>query len=489
MATIEISHRSGPPHSLAPPDPRRWLALAIIGAAQLMTVLDSSIITIALPSAQHALNISAADRQWVVTAYTLGFGGLLLLGGRVADFIGRKRVFVAGLIGFASASALGGAAGDPAMLFGARALQGCFAALMAPAALSLISVTFTETKERAKAFGVYGAIAGSGASIGLILGGVLTQFASWRWCMFVNVPIAAISAIAAVKLVHESRAGSHTRYDVRGTVAVSAGLLALVYGFTKASVDGWASSTTLALLGSAGVLLFIFVTIERRSQYPLLPLGILADRNRGGSYLAMLLGGVGLFGMFLFLTYYFQGSLHYSALKTGFAFLPFSAGVIVSAALASHVLPRLGPRPMMVGGFVAIAVGLAWLTQIGLDTSYVSHVLPAELAMSVGLGFAFVPLNSTALVGVPERDAGVASATLNASQQIGYSLGIALLNTIYVTVATRYVASHVRTAATVQSAQVHGFTVGFSVGVAAILASTLVSLVFITASPPRPRRP
>ena len=368
------------------------------------------------------------------------------------------------------------------MLFGARGLQGCFATLMAPAALSLISVTFTETKERAKAFGVYGAIAGSGAAIGLILGGVLTQFASWRWCLFVNVPIAVIAAIAAAKLVHESRSGGHTRYDVRGTVAVSAGLLTLVYGFSKASVDGWASSTTLVLLGSAAVLLLIFVTIERRSQYPLLPLGILADRNRGGSYLAMLLGGVGLFGMFLFLTYYFQGSLHYSALKTGFAFLPFSAGVIVSAGLASHVLPRLGPRPMMVGGFVAIAAGLAWLTQIGLDTSYVSHVLPAELAMSIGLGFAFVPLNNTALVGVPEHDAGVASATLNASQQIGYSLGIALLNTIYVTVATRYVAGHGRTVAAVRTAQVHGFTVGFSVGVVAILASTLVSLVFITAS-------
>ncbi|HEX3981029.1 MAG TPA: MFS transporter, partial [Acidimicrobiales bacterium] len=265
----ELDASPPPADPEAGPDPKRWLALGVIAIAQLMVVLDASIVTIALPSAQHALHISTDNRQWVVTAYTLSFGGLLLLGGRIADYVGRKRVFIIGLLGFAGASALGGVAVDAPMLFGARALQGAFAALLAPAALSLISVTFTEVKERATAFGVYGAISGGGAAIGLIMGGVLTEYASWRWCLLVNVPIAAVAAVAAVSVVRESKAHGNTSYDIPGTVSVTAGLVALVYGFTKAASDGWASTATLTCLGIAVVLLATFVTIEIKSANPL----------------------------------------------------------------------------------------------------------------------------------------------------------------------------------------------------------------------------
>ena len=462
-------------------DPRRWLALAVIAMAQLMVVLDASIVTIALPSAQHSLHISTANRQWVVTAYTLTFGGLLLLGGRIADFRGRKRMFIVGLLGFATASALGGLAQDSAMLFGSRALQGAFAALMAPAALSLISVTFTEPTERAKAFGVFGAIAGGGAAIGLVMGGLLTEFASWRWCLLVNVPISLLAALAASRLVRESRAHGNTSYDVPGAVTATGGLMALVYGLTTATTHGWGSATTLGFLGLAIALLVVFVAIELRSKNPLLPMRVILDRNRGGSFLGSFLTGVGMLGMFLFLTYYFQGTLHYSALKAGFAFLPFSAGIIIAATVASRVLPKVGPRPMMVAGFTAGVAGLLWLTQIGVDTSFVLHVLPAELVMSLGLGFAFVPMSSTALLGVGNHDAGVASATFNASQQVGGSLGTALLNTIYATAATAYIAGHVHTPANVTAGMVHGYTVGFLFGAGALAAAAIVSLVLVSA--------
>ena len=485
--------RSAP--TAAQADPRRWWALAVIAIAQLMVVLDASIVIIALPSAQRALHISTADRQWVVTAYTLAFGGLLLLGGRIADFMGRKRMFIVGLLGFAAASALGGAAQSAAMLFGARALQGAFAALMAPAALSLITVTFTEINERARAFGVYGAIAGGGAAIGLIMGGMLTEFASWRWCLLVNVPISIVAAIAATGLVHESKAHGDTKYDVPGTVAVTGGLVSLVYAFTAATTDGWGSAVTLSCLAAAAVLLVAFVLIELRASHPLLPMRIILDRNRGGSFLASFLLGVGMLGMFLFLTYYFQGTLHYSALKAGFAFLPFSGGIIVAATVASKVLPRVGPRPMMFGGLLTGSLGMLWLTQIGATTSYAFHVLPAEIAMSLGLGFAFVPMSSTALLGAGDHDAGVASALLNASQQVGGSLGTAVLNTIFATTVAGYLAVHGASSASATQATIHGYSVGFFIAAGVILTASLVSLVCIKAtrrrrsSRPTRRRP
>jgi EmrB/QacA subfamily drug resistance transporter len=464
------------------PDPRRWLALAVIAVAQLMVVLDASIVTIALPSAQHSLHISTGSRQWVITAYTLTFGGFLLLGGRIADYVGRKRMFIIGLLGFATASALGGLAQNGAMLFASRALQGGMAALLAPAALSLITVTFTEVHERAKAFGVYGAIAGSGAAIGLIMGGILTQYASWRWCLLVNVPIAVITALAATRLVRESRAHGNTSYDIPGTLTVTAGLASLVYGFTKAESDGWGSTVTIAFLAVAVVLLVSFVLIEVRSKNPLLPMRVILNRNRGGSYLGAFLVGAGMFGMFLFLTYYFQGTLGYSALKSGFAFLPFSAGIIIAATVASKLVPKFGPRPIMIIGFLVGGAGMVWLTQIGVDTTYLGSVLPAEVLMSLGLGFAFVPMSSTALFGVGNHDAGVASALINANQQIGGSLGTALLNTIAASATTAYLVGRVPSKATVAAAQVHGYTVGFWVASGFLFAAALSAIFLVKAT-------
>jgi EmrB/QacA subfamily drug resistance transporter len=469
------------------PDPRRWLALGVIGIAQLMVILDASIVTIALPSAQRDLGITDADRQWVITAYTLAFGGLLLLGGRIADFTGRKRTFIIGLLGFAGASALGGIAGNAGLLFAARALQGAFGALLAPAALSLITVTFTAPKERARAFGVFGAISGGGAAIGLILGGVLTEYASWRWCLGVNVPIAVLTAIVAVPIVKESRAHGDTRYDVPGAVLATAGLVSLVYGFTEAAKPnvGWSAPRTLAFLAVAVVLLVAFVVVEARRRNPLLPLRVALDRNRGGSYLSFLLVGAGLFAMFLFLTFYFQAVLHYSALKAGFAFLPFSAGIIVMAGVVAQLLPRVGPKPLMVGGLVAATLAMLYLIQITPSTSYAAHVLPAEIVMSVGLAAVFIPASSTALVGVSPHDAGVASALLNTCQQIGGSLGTALLNTLYASAVTVYLAGHVtspaQTPQVLPDAFVHGYHVAFFWGAVLMAAALAVVIVLVNA--------
>ena len=382
-------------------DPKRWSILAVVVIAQLMVVLDASIVTIALPSAQRALHISVANRQWVITAYTLAFGGLLLLGGRIADFGGRRRMLIVGLIGFAAASALGGSAVDQAMLFGSRALQGAFAALMAPAALSILTITFqNDPGERAKAFGAYGAVSGAGAAIGVLAGGVLTQYASWRWCLLINVPIALLAAVAASRVIGESRASGTTRYDIPGALLSTAGLVSLVYGFTKAVTDGWSSAPTLTLIAVGVILLAAFVVVEARSAYPLLPLRVVLERNRGGSYLAALLLIVGMFAMFLFVSYYMQQILHYSAAKAGVAFLPFALGVIVAAGVATPLVPKVGPRIAMTAGLLIAGAGLLWLTQIGVHTSYWTHLLPQQIVMSLGLGLAFPALSSTALTNV-----------------------------------------------------------------------------------------
>jgi EmrB/QacA subfamily drug resistance transporter len=483
MATVtDVNASAPPPGPPEGPDPKRWLALAIIAVAQLMVVLDASIVTIALPSAQHALHISNDNRQWVVTAYTLSFGSLLLLGGRIADYVGRKRVFIIGLLGFAASSALGGAAVNSAMLFGARALQGAFGALLAPAALSLITVTFTEIKERSTAFGVYGAISGGGAAIGLILGGLLTQYASWRWCLLVNVPIAVGAALASLPVVRESKAHGNTSYDIPGAVSVTAGLVSLVYGFTRAAQDGWSSGPTLICIGIAAVFLVAFVIIELRAAHPLLPMRVLLERNRGGSFLSSFMVGAGLLGMFLFLTYYFQGTLGYSALKSGFAFLPFSAGIILAAGVSSKLLPLTTPRVLMTSGFVAAGLGMVWLSRIGIHSSFAVHVLPAEILISLGMGMAFVPMSSTALYGVSQNDAGVASALVNTTQQVGGSLGTALLNTVAATATAAFLATRIHTPAAVARATVHGYTVGFLVGAVCLAIAALSALILVNAS-------
>jgi EmrB/QacA subfamily drug resistance transporter len=478
-------------------DPRRWLALAVIAVAQLMIVLDASIVNIALPSAQKDLGISTADRQWVVTAYTLAFGGLLLLGGRIADYNGRKLTFVVGLVGFAGASALGGFAPNAGLLFAARGLQGGFAALMAPAALSLITVTFVAPKERARAFGVFGAISGGGAAIGLVLGGVLTEYASWRWCLGVNVPIALVTAAAALVVVHESKAPGDTRYDIPGAVLSTLGLVSLVYGFTEAakaknpsdpsdtSVQGWTATSTVGFLALAVILLTAFVLWERRTANPLLPLRIVLDRNRGGSYLVFLLVGAGLFAMFLFLTYYFQVNLGYSPLKAGIAFLPFSGGIIVAAGVVAQLLPRIGPRPLIYPGLILAIAGMLLLTRIDVDTPYAAVVLPAELLMSVGMAGVFIPVSSVALVGAGQHDAGVASAVLNSSQQIGGSLGTALLNTVFAAAVTSYLAENLRAPADAARltpmALIDGYHVAFIWGAGLLAAALACAVLMINA--------
>jgi EmrB/QacA subfamily drug resistance transporter len=463
-------------------DPKRFRALAVIAVAQLMVVLDASVVIIALPAAQRSLHISVANRQWMLTAYTLSFAGLLLLGGRIADYLGRKRMFIVALIGFAASSALGGLAQNSAMLFGARALQGAFAAIMAPAALSLLTVAFTEPKERARAFGVYGGIAGGGAAIGLILGGALTQYASWRWTLLINVPIAIAAAFAAWRVTTESRSPVRHGYDIPGALTVTGGLLTLVYAFTKAGSDGWGSSTTLTFFGLSLVFLTAFVLIERRATHPLLPLHIVLERNRGGSFLASLLVGIALLGTFLSLTFYFQGVLHYSAMKSGFAFVPFSVGIIGGATLASRLLPRFGPRAVVTTGLTLGAIGLAMFSFISVHSSYISHVFPAELIVSLGMGLSFVVLSSTALLGVEQEDAGVASALVNATQQTGGSLGAALINTIAATATASYLATHGSSAVAQATGAVHGYTTAFTFSAIVLAVAAVIGFTLIRAS-------
>ena len=445
-----------------------------------MIVLDSSIMNIAIPSAKLDLGISDANQHWVITAYTLAFGSLLLLGGRIGDYMGRRKIFLIGLIGFAAASALGGVASNQGLLFASRALQGVFGALLAPAALSIISVTFTVPKERAKAFGVIGAISGGGAAIGLILGGALTEFFSWRWCLGVNTPIAILVAILAIKFVKESKAQGDNTYDIPGVITATAGLFSLTYGFNEAALKGWSDSLTITFLVLAVFLLAIFVAIEKRVKNPLMPLRVVTERNRGGSYLGSLVVGAGLFSMFLFLGLYLQVILGYSPLKSGFAFLPFTAGIIVFAGIASTLLPKVGPKPLMVPGLLAASVGLLMLTQITPETSYTTHVLPSLLIMSSGMALVFIPLTSTALHAVSNQDTGVASAMVNTSQQVGGSLGTALLNTVAATATTSFAAANTQLGEKVMPyAMTHGFTVAFTVSAGLLFVGAIVLFFFI----------
>ncbi|GAA4514828.1 MFS transporter [Actinoallomurus oryzae] len=461
------------------------MALALIAVSTLMVVLDSSIVTIAMPHAQADLHISANSRQWVVTAYTLAFGGLLLIGGRIADFAGRKRAFLIGLLGFAAASAIGGAAVNEAMLFGARALQGAFAALLAPAALSLVAVTFTEPAERARAFGVYGAVQGAGGAVGLILGGVLTEYADWRWCLFVNVPLAIAVAVFAPSTIRESRAEGDRRYDVPGAILATGGLTALVYGLTEAASSGVGrlAPVTVILLASAVVLLAAFVVREARTSHPLLPLRVVLDRNRGGMLLASLLIFAGMFGIFLFLTYFFQVNLGYNPLVAALAFLPFSSGIILTATLVSRLLNRFGPKPLLVTGTALGTAGLLLLTTLDEGSGWVGGVLPSEIVMSIGLGMVFVPISTVAMHGIAPHDAGVASAVINATQQVGGALGTALLNTLYVAAFSGYLASHApANAQKVQlGAYLHGYHVAFAAGGGILALALVVFIVSINA--------
>jgi EmrB/QacA subfamily drug resistance transporter len=453
---------TGPPTGADPHHARRWWVLVLVAIAQLMVVLDATIVNIALPSAQKALDFSNADRQWIVTGYALAFGSLLLVGGRIGDILGRKPTFIAGLIGFAAVSAIGGSAQSFGVLVGARALQGAFGALLAPAALSLLTTNFSDPSERGKAFGIFGAIAGGGAAVGLLLGGVLTEYLSWRWCLYVNLGFAIPTAAAALALLRSEGRAPEPRIDVAGTLTATLGLFALVYGFNRAEVDGWGSATALGFLAGAVVLLTAFAALHRRAPEPLLPPRVVLDRNRGGAYLAVGIVGIGMFGAFFFLTYFLQQTLGFSPIQTGLAFLPMVAAVIATASTTSTVLlPRMGPRPLMTVGMVLAAAGSVLLTQLGVHSGYAAHVLPALILVGIGLGLVMAPAMNTATLGVRAADAGVASATVNTMQQVGGSIGTALLSTLAASATTGYLDGKQPTTAVVADATVHGYTVAF----------------------------
>ncbi|MEX3100691.1 MULTISPECIES: MFS transporter [unclassified Streptomyces] len=422
-----------------PASRHRWWVLAMIGIAQLMVTLDATIVNIAMPSAQADLGFSDGDRTWIVTAYSLAFGSLLLLGGRIADLFGRKVAFLIGVGGFAAASALAGAATNFEVLVVGRTLQGLFGALLAPAALSLLTTTFTDAKERARAFGIYGAIAGSGAAVGLLLGGVLTEYLDWRWTLYVNLALAVIPLVGGWILLKRTAREPGAKLDIPGTLLVTTGLFAVVYGFSMAESHDWSSPRSWGFLTIGTILLAAFTWWQTRASHPLLPLRVLLDRDRGASFAVMLISSAGMFGVFLFLTYYLQLSLGFSAVKTGLAFLPMVGALMVAATVAtSFLVPRIGPKVIVPLGMGLGALGLVWMTGLDLDSTYATHVMPPLILTGLGIGLVMAPAMSLATSGVAAHDAGVASAAVNTMQQIGGSIGTALLNTLAASAATNY---------------------------------------------------
>ena len=455
---------------------RKWWALGVIALAQLMVVLDATIITIALPFAQTDLEISDANRQWALTAYTLLFGGLLLLGGRMADYLGRRKMFLIGLAGFALSSAAAGFAWNGASFFAGRALQGVFAAMLAPAALSLITVTFVEQKERARALAVYAGVSGGGAAIGLIAGGALTEFFSWRWTLLINTPIALVAAIGGLFLVVKDKPSARTGgYDLPGAVTVTAALVSLVYGFTKAAESGWGAASTVSLLIAGVVLLAVFIAIEMRVSNPLLPLRIPGEINRGGAFLISFIVPIPMFAMFLFLSYYFQKTLGETPLRTGVLFLPFPVFIVIGAGVASSLLPRFGPRALLVGGSGLATAGLLYLAQLDVDSTWLVDVLPAMILIAAGMGLVFVSMQTVALHRVDADDSGVASALVNTTQQIGGSIGLALLSTIVAQVFAGR--PNTDTPAGLKEADIFSYDVAFYSG-AGFMAVALVVALF-----------
>jgi EmrB/QacA subfamily drug resistance transporter len=462
MSDVNSIDRAGPG------DRRRWLILGVIGLAQLMVVLDVTVMNIALPSAQRALHFTTADRQWVVTAYTLAFGSLLLLGGRLADLLGRKVTFLIGLLGFAGVSAIGGASVNFGMLITARACQGAFGAILVPSALSLLTTTFTEPKERGKAFGIYGAIAAAGGAIGLLLGGALTEYLSWRWTLYVNLIFAGAAFIGGAILLTRQSSQVKPKLDIPGVLLVSAALFCLVYGFSNAATHNWHTPSTWGFLVAGVVLLVVFAIWQGRAASPLLPPRIVLDRNRGGAYASMLIASSGMFGVFLFLTYYLQQTLAYSPVVTGFAILPIAGGIAVAANLSTIVLmPRLGPKPLVATGFVVAAGAMTWFAQLGPHTTYVDGVLGPLILTGAGLGMVIAPSINTGTFGVAPRDAGVASATVTVGQQLGASIGTSLLNTIFASAVASYLTLHVASVrligrqALLGQALAHGYDTAF----------------------------
>jgi EmrB/QacA subfamily drug resistance transporter len=449
---------------------RRWWTLAVMSIASLMVVLDATVINIALPRAQLSLGFSMANRQWVITAYALAFGSLLLLGGRMSDLWGRCNALYIGLAGFAVASAFGGAAHSFAMLITARAVQGCFGAILAPAALATLTTTFQDPKERAKAFSIFGAISASGAAIGLLLGGALTQWASWRWCLFINLFFAAVALVGVIIFVAPGKSESHTRLDVLGTLLGSGGLFFVVYGLSHAVSTSWSDDVTWGSLVIGAALLYLFVQWQRRSKVPLLPLRLVMNRTRGGSLIALFVTSIAVFGIFLFLAYYLQTTLGYSPLRTGVAFLPLVVAIAFSATIASaRLLAKVGPRPLVPAGMILGMMGAVLFTRLTAHADYVGHVLPGLIVTGLGLGLIFAPATASATAYIEPSDAGAASAMVNTSQQIGGSVGTSLLNTIAVSATmgalrhTSFPANHNSPVAQALKTQaiLHGYAMAF----------------------------
>ncbi|MFI6731410.1 MFS transporter [Nonomuraea sp. NPDC050451] len=469
MTTTTGSAR--PPTDAVQPDPRRWWALATVATAQLMIGIDMTIMNIALPSVQRVLNLSGPDRQWVITLFALCYGGLLLLGGRLANLFGRRRVLLAGLAGFAAASALAGAATGSALLLTGRALQGVSGALLTPAVLATLAAAFPSPAERGRAFGIYGTIMGSSSGLGLLLGGVLTDYLDWRWCMYVNLPIAALATAGVLYAVRPSPRMAGARIDITGAILATAGLMALVLGFARAEPDGWDAPATLGPLAAGALALVAFVWVQARVKRPLLPLRVVLNRHRGGSYLAVFGLAVGMFAALFFLTFYLQNVLGYSPIQTGLGFLPLTAGLMAGVRAVSPLMARTPVRTLLSPGLLAIAVGLALLGLLRPDSGYWLSVAPVFLLVGLGAGWVLVTANSTATLAAG-ADSAVAGAMVMTSQQIGASVGTALLSTIAGTAAAAYGPPSAE-------ATVHGFNVA-SLGAAGFLCLTAIAVFFIT---------
>jgi len=478
-----------PADTAATPEPNRWAVLALLGTAQLMVVLDSTIVNIALPSAQKSLHFSTDSRQWVITAYALAFGSLLLLGGKLGDLFGRKWTFIAGLLGFSIASAIGGLSQSFAMLVGARTLQGVFGALLAPSALSLLTVTFAGSPDRPKAFGIFGAIAGGGASVGLLLGGALTQALSWRWCLYVNLVIALPTALISLRVLVNHVGPVRPKIDVPGVLASSGGLFALVYGFSNAETNSWTAPITVVALAASVVLLVCFLLIEGRVEHPLLPLSVVWDRGRGGAFGSIALAGAAVFGVFLFLTYFMQSDLRLSPLTTGVAFLPMTGLIVLTSTTAqTQLVPRIGPKPLIIAGMTLGLVGMLLLTRLSPSSDYVGDILPSLLLVGLAMGLIVAPSFGTATLGVDPSEAGVASAMVNTAQQVGGSVGTSLLSTLFFSSAAAFARNHAHIVNAHAVATVHGYTTAFwwSAGIFAV--GLLVALVVFPSGARRPER-
>ena len=477
MASETSSATQDPP---AAPGDRRWLILVIVAVAQLMVVLDATIVNIALPSAQRALGFPNSDRQWVVTAYALAFGSLLLVGGRLGDMFSRKWVFITGLIGFAGASAIGGASVSFTMLVTARALQGAFGAVLAPSALGTLVSTFQDRRERGRAFGVFGSVAAGGGGVGLILGGALTQYFSWRWCLYVNLVFAAIAVAGALAWIRSSRPVVRPPMDWPGTVLACAGLFLIVFGFSHAESAGWTAALTLGSLVLGVALLAGFAVAEQRAQRPLLPLRVILDRTRGGAYVAVGISGIAMFGTFLFLTYYLQEVKAERPLTTGLLFLSMIGCILISSNLASILLPpRLGPRVLIAAGMLLATAGMAYLTRLSVTSSYASGVLPALLIIGLGFGMISAPAINTATTGVAPEDSGVASALVNTMQQVGGSIGTSALSTIALTATASYLVTHHTGPLAPAIAVTDGYTTAFAVSAALFGLGFILAIVLL----------